>query len=95
MGLIVLGSANRDYTVLVDRHPAPGETVLGGSLSVATGGKGANQAVAAARAGVKPIFVGSVGADSVGTDVLSDLAARGVDTAHVVRSTDFYITNVT
>jgi ribokinase len=88
MGLIVLGSANRDYTVLVDRHPAPGETVLGRGLKVATGGKGANQAVAAASAGASPIFVGAVGSDSVGADVLSDLGARGVDTAHVVRSVE-------
>jgi ribokinase len=85
VGLIVLGSANRDYTVLVERHPAPGETVLGGDLTVATGGKGANQAVAAARAGAKPTFVGAVGTDSVGADVLADLQARGVDTAHVLR----------
>jgi ribokinase len=86
MALIVLGSANRDYTVLVDRHPAPGETVLGHSLTVATGGKGANQAVAAARAGAKPVFVGAVGADPVGSEVLADLEARGVNTAHVRRS---------
>jgi ribokinase len=86
MGLIVLGSANRDYTVLVDRHPSPGETLLGRGLKVATGGKGANQAVAAASAGARPIFVGAVGSDSVGADVLSDLGARGVDTTHVVRS---------
>ncbi len=88
MALIVLGSVNRDYTVLVERHPLPGETVLGGDLKVATGGKGANQAVAAARAGAKPIFVGAVGSDSVGTDVLSDLEARGVDVSHVVRSAE-------
>jgi ribokinase len=85
VALIVLGSANRDYTVLVERHPLPGETVLGGSLSVATGGKGANQAVAAARAGAKPIFVGAVGSDSVGADALRDLDARGVDTSWVLR----------
>jgi ribokinase len=86
VALVVLGSANRDYTVLVERHPLPGETVLGGALTVATGGKGANQAVAAARAGAQPIFIGAVGSDSVGSDVLSDLEARGVDVAHVVRS---------
>jgi ribokinase len=88
MALIVLGSANRDYTVLVERHPLPGETVLGGDLRVATGGKGANQAVAAARSGAKPIFLGAVGSDSVGADVLSDLGARGVDVSHVVRSAE-------
>jgi ribokinase len=88
VALIVLGSANRDYTVLVERHPQPGETVLGGALTVATGGKGANQAVAAARAGAKPTFLGAVGADSVGADVIGDLEARGVNTDHVVRSAE-------
>ncbi len=86
MTLIVLGSANRDYTVLVERHPLPGETVLGGSLLIATGGKGANQAVAAALAGAKPVFLGAVGGDSVGGDILTDLAARGVDVSRVLRS---------
>ncbi|HEX4400944.1 MAG TPA: PfkB family carbohydrate kinase [Galbitalea sp.] len=88
MTLLVLGSANRDYTVLVEKQPAPGETVLGGSLTVATGGKGANQAVAAARAGAEPIFIGAVGTDSVGGDILADLAARGVDVTLVSRSSE-------
>ncbi|MGY6497356.1 MAG: PfkB family carbohydrate kinase, partial [Microcella sp.] len=64
--LIVLGSANTDYTVVVDRHPQPGETLLGGDVVVATGGKGANQALAAARAGAMPVFVGAVGDDAGG-----------------------------
>jgi ribokinase len=80
--LIVLGSANRDYTVTVERQPHPGETVLGGALNVAMGGKGANQAVAAARAGAKPVFVLAVGSDSVGADTLAELTARGVDVSH-------------
>jgi ribokinase len=79
MTLIVLGSTNRDYTVPVEHEPQRGETVLGGVLRIATGGKGANQAVAAARAGAKPIFLGAVGSDSAGTDILAELAARGVD----------------
>jgi ribokinase len=86
--LIVLGSANRDYTVMVERHPLPGETVLGGSVATGTGGKGANQAAAAARAGVRPIFLGAVGDDSTGADILEDLATAGVDASHVVRSTE-------
>jgi ribokinase len=84
--LIVLGSANRDYTVMVERHPLPGETILGGSVVTGTGGKGANQAAAAARAGVRPIFLGAVGDDSTGADILADLESVGVDTSHVVRS---------
>jgi ribokinase len=86
--LIVLGSANRDYTVVVERHPLPGETVLGGSVVVGTGGKGANQAAAAARAGANPIFVGSVGADSTGTEILAELSAVGVDISHVTKSNE-------
>jgi ribokinase len=85
--LVVLGSANRDYTVVVERHPLPGETVLGGAASVATGGKGANQAVAAAAAGVATTFLAAVGDDSVGGDILADLELRGVDVSRVVRST--------
>ncbi len=85
MPLLVLGSANRDYTVVVDRHPQPGETVLGGELMSATGGKGANQAVAAARAGAKPVFLGAVGDDSVGADILAELAERGVDVTRTRR----------
>jgi ribokinase len=85
MTLLVLGSANRDYTVFVERHPLPGETVLGGELRVATGGKGANQAVAAARAGAAPVFLGAVGNDSVGADILDELARRGVDTTHTLQ----------
>jgi ribokinase len=86
--LIVLGSANRDYTVMVERHPLPGETVLGGTMSSGTGGKGANQAAAAALAGVTPIFVGAVGADSTGDDILSDLGAAGVDVSFTLKTRD-------
>jgi ribokinase len=86
--LIVLGSANRDYTVVVERHPLPGETVLGRSVVTGTGGKGANQAAAAARAGAKPVFVGAVGDDSTGADILADLQAAGVDVSRVARSSE-------
>jgi ribokinase len=86
--LVVVGSANRDYTVVVERHPLPGETVLGGAASVATGGKGANQAVAAAGFGVATTFLASVGGDSVGGDILADLEGRGVDVSHVARSAE-------
>jgi ribokinase len=86
--LLVLGSANRDYTVKVERQPAPGETVLGSSLNVATGGKGANQAAAAARAGARAIFIGAVGDDTVGSEILADLLARGVDVSLVSRSSE-------
>lgn len=81
--LIVLGSANTDYTVLVDRHPLPGETLLGDELVVATGGKGANQALAAARSGAMPVFLGAVGADGNGRQLLDALGSGGVDVSSV------------
>ncbi|WP_167041338.1 ribokinase [Salinibacterium sp. ZJ454] len=83
--LIVLGSANRDLTVLVPRHPLPGETLLGSRLVTGTGGKGANQALAAARAGIRPLFVAALGTDVAGDELLADLADGGVDVAGVVR----------
>jgi len=76
--LVVLGSANIDYTVVVDRHPRPGETVLGGDVLTATGGKGANQALAAARQGAGPVFVGSVGDDAGGRALLDALSSGGI-----------------
>ncbi|WP_211160895.1 ribokinase [Microcella alkalica] len=88
MTLIVLGSANTDSTVTVERHPRPGETVMGGDVVVGTGGKGANQALAAAREGARPVFVGAVGADAGGTELLAALDGGGVDTALVERRDD-------
>jgi ribokinase len=86
--LIVLGSANTDYTVVVERHPRPGETLLGGDVVVATGGKGANQALAAARAGAMPVFLGAVGDDAGGQAMLDALGAGGVDVSCVARRSD-------
>lgn len=86
MTLIVLGSANIDYTVVVDRRPDPGETVLAERLVMGVGGKGANQAVAAARAGVSPVFLAAVGPD--GSDLLDTLLRRGVDVSRVQHTTE-------
>jgi ribokinase len=81
--LIVLGTVNRDHVVFVERHPLPGETLLGHSYETGTGGKGSNQAVAAARAGASVTFVSAVGDDSAGRDLLEDLGAKGVDVSQV------------
>jgi ribokinase len=81
--ILVLGSINLDYTATVGRLPAPGETIIGGELVVAEGGKGANQAVAAARAGAGVAFLGCVGDDDGGRGYLKKLAAEGVKTAFV------------
>ncbi|MPY77251.1 MAG: ribokinase [Actinophytocola sp.] len=83
--LIVVGSANVDRVVRVERRPAPGETVLGGDTALFPGGKGANTAVAAARQGVRTGFVGAVGDDDGGALLLASLAEAGVDTSTVRR----------
>jgi ribokinase len=81
--VVVVGSLNQDITVEADRRPDGGETVLGRSVAIAPGGKGANQAVAAARAGARVAMVGCVGADAAGDALLAGLRAAGVDTAGV------------
>ena len=82
--VVVLGSLNVDLVTRVERHPRPGETVLGTGLVRLAGGKGANQAVAAAAAGADVAMVGCVGDDAGGTAYRTRLAARGVD-VHAVR----------
>jgi ribokinase len=77
--VIVVGSVNIDLVVAVDRLPAPGETVIGGRYARHHGGKGGNQAVAAARLGATTIFVGAVGDDDFGADARAALESEGVD----------------
>jgi ribokinase len=79
----VVGSLNLDLVVRVPRLPGPGETVSGGDVFRNPGGKGANQAVAAARLGRKVAMVGCVGDDPAGRELLDSLRADGVDTARV------------
>lgn len=86
--ITVVGSANVDYIMQVDHLPAAGETVIGGSFSLAFGGKGANQAVAAARAGGSVTFVGALGSDATAEAYLAGLKADGIDTAHVAVEAD-------
>jgi ribokinase len=81
--IIVVGSANQDYIARVAVPPAPGETVLAKSLLLQPGGKGANQAVAAARLRGNVSFVASVGDDADGALLLRELLSEGVDTANV------------
>ena len=86
--VVVVGSINMDMVMRVPRIPRPGETVPGGRIRRYPGGKGANQAVAAARAGAAVAMVGAVGRDDAGTAMLESLAAAGVDGADVCRSAD-------
>lgn len=83
--VLVVGSLNMDLLVHVPRLPARGETVVGGGLLAAPGGKGANQAVAARRLGAEVALLGHVGADAFGTTLVDGLAAEGVDVALVQR----------
>ena len=77
--VVVLGSANLDIVVPVPHHPATGETVLGGPHDRIPGGKGANQAVAAARLGARVAMVGRVGSDDAGRTLRTALQGAGVD----------------
>lgn len=82
--IAVVGSVNLDVVVSVERHPAPGETVIGGDVRELPGGKGANQAVAAARLGAEVALVGRVGADEAGRRLRAGLLAEGVDVTLLV-----------
>lgn len=81
--ILVVGSLNMDLVVSVPRHPRPGETLLGGAFHTFPGGKGANQAVAAARLGAPVGMIGRVGADKFGDALLATLQNDGVDTRWV------------
>jgi ribokinase len=74
----VVGSSNTDMVVPVDRIPRPGETVIGGRFTMVQGGKGANQAVAASRAGAKVFFIGRVGRDAFGDAAVRSLKREGI-----------------
>ena len=81
----VVGSLNVDTTLRIKRMPLPGETLSSESKSSAAGGKGANQAVAAARAGADTKFVGRVGNDQAGQFMIDSLSENHIDTLHYQR----------
>jgi ribokinase len=84
--IVVVGSINMDLVVRAPRHPQPGETILGTTFDTFPGGKGANQAVAAARLGGPVRMVGRVGSDSFGDLLLATLQRDGIDTTYVLRT---------
>jgi ribokinase len=81
--VVVVGSLNVDLVTRVERHPKPGETVMGNGLQRLAGGKGANQAVAAAAAGAAVVMVGCVGSDEAGSAYVARLSALGIDAAPI------------
>jgi ribokinase len=82
--VLVIGSLNTDLVVRAPHFPQPGETISGGDLQIIPGGKGANQAVAAARQGTSVAMLGRVGKDSFGPFLLDSLKSNSVDTTHVL-----------
>lgn len=83
--IVVVGSVNADMVVKSRRIPLPGETVTGGRFVMAAGGKGANQAVAAARLGARVTLVAKVGQDMFGDQAIENYRREGIHTEHVVR----------
>nr|WP_154959044.1 ribokinase [Paenibacillus xylanexedens] len=81
--ICVIGSSSMDLVVTSSRRPGAGETVLGESFKTVPGGKGANQAVAAARLGAEVVMIGRVGDDTFGTDILENFKANRVNTSNV------------
>jgi ribokinase len=81
--VVVVGSLNMDLVAATDSLPEPGETVMGRDFAMLPGGKGANQAVAAARAGAQVTMIGRVGPDDFGSSLKAGLTAEGIDVANV------------
>ena len=83
--ILVIGSLNTDLVVRAPRFPSPGETIQGENLVTIPGGKGANQAVAAARLGARVAMIGRVGADAFGSNLIENLKLNKVDAHRVIR----------
>lgn len=84
LDILIIGSLNADLVVRVPRFPSPGETISGDDLQIIPGGKGANQAVAAARQGASVAMIGKVGKDSFGPFLVESLKSNNVDTSQVL-----------
>lgn len=83
--VLVVGSANTDMSIKIDRLPRAGETILGGEFVSVPGGKGANQAVSASRAGADVTFIGRIGCDAFGDSALAGLTTDGVNVNYIIR----------
>jgi ribokinase len=84
-GIIVIGSSNTDMVIKTQKLPTPGETILGGTFLMNPGGKGANQAVAAARLGGKVTFITKRGNDLFGNQAVGLLMREGIDTQYIIK----------
>ncbi|WP_422740597.1 ribokinase [Micromonospora sp. WMMD729] len=81
--VVVVGSANMDLVAMAPALPRPGQTMLGTDFVMVPGGKGANQAIAAVRAGASCVFLGAIGSDAFGVTLRARITAAGVDTGHL------------
>lgn len=86
--IVVVGSSNTDMIIQIERIPNPGETIIGGNFSIAAGGKGANQAVAAVRAGGKVSFIACVGDDMFGQQAIHDFIQDGIEVNYIFKIED-------
>lgn len=86
--VLVVGSSNTDFVISTERLPTPGETLQGGTYFRTAGGKGANQAVAAARAGAQVTLVAHIGQDNFGKQTLIGLQKEGIDISKIFAETD-------
>jgi ribokinase len=84
--VIVVGSMNMDIIATLQRMPRPGETLNGDSITFCPGGKGLNQAVAAAQLGARTLFAGRLGRDAMGDQVLEFMTGRGIDVSNIHRT---------
>jgi ribokinase len=87
--IIVVGSSNTDMVIKTEKLPAPGETILGGSFFMNAGGKGANQAVAAARLGGKVTFICKTGTDIFGNQAIRLFEKEGIDTRYIIADPEY------
>ncbi|MFX0140916.1 MAG: ribokinase [Candidatus Hodarchaeota archaeon] len=83
--VLIIGSSNMDLNIYSERLPKPGETVTGGIFKQSLGGKGANQAVASIRSGVRTIFIAKIGKDAFGDEMISRLTNEGIEMRYVIR----------
>jgi ribokinase len=88
--IVVVGSANTDFVLQVAELPSKGQTVLGSQFTIVRGGKGANQAVAAARLGAEVTFVARLGADSFGNEAIAAYQQDGIHTEFIVQDPDLH-----
>src|SRR5438046_886664 len=86
--ILVVGSSNTDMVIKAEHLPAPGETILGGNFFMNAGGKGANQAVAAARSGGEVTFITKVGDDMFGREAIQLFEKEGINTSHIFSDPD-------